>query len=116
MTAIADASDVTLWSLWGWALALLIAFLVVLLAGLLRGASRLAPTPTDAAPASDEPAPMPVRARTTGPALRVHLCASCGTHGVPRPGEWCMPCVYRTSPVHRAEEILAEAARKTDAS
>lgn len=74
------------------------------------------PTP-NAAPAPDASTPsVPVRARTAGPALRVHLCTSCGTHGVAYPGDWCMPCVYRTSPVHRAEEILRDAARKADAS
>lgn len=96
------------------ALALIIASLAyLLLAGLARAAKRSMPTP-HAAPAPAPPHRVPARA--IPPALRVHLCTSCGTHGVPRPGEWCMPCVYRTSPVHRAEEILAEAARKADAS
>ena len=113
MSAIADASDV---NLWGWQAWTVLAIVAIACWWVIANAANPFPTPTDAAPASDEPAPVPVRARTAGPALRVHLCASCGTHGVPRPGEWCMPCVYRTSPVHRAEEILAEAARKTDAS
>src|SRR5688572_11012944 len=53
-----------------------------------------------------EPAAPVVPKRHLPPALRVHLCVSCGTHGVRRPGEVCVPCLYRPSPVARAEEIL----------
>lgn len=72
--------------------------------------------PTNAAPAPALDPQVPARARHIEPALRVHLCGSCGVHGVSQPGDWCEPCVYRTSPVHRAEEILREAQKREDAS
>lgn len=65
------------------------------------------PTPRDAAPAFDEPAPMPVRAREVPPALRVHLCAECGLRPVDRPGMVCVP--YCVHPSHEAEQIIRDA-------
>lgn len=51
----------------------------------------------------------PVPAVHLAPALRVHLCTSCMSAPVNRPGETCYP--YCVSVVHRAEEITKEASR-----